>query len=666
MRDSVLSLIFLLSTAVAGLGKSPPASLPRTTPPTNRPDPQFPQHDPNRESYVGVVVVLLAAALLGTAGLVIASWMVANLVLVDTAVILVMASGILVGVVTALITRTRRAKDSDEAPNAAFTKDSDDGVREAILPGSSSVNGDSLLTDATERGRVAPTPERHASRKEAIARFAEAGARVGDEMRALGPIGMVRVGTAFVGVLGIFSALPVEPATGSASALVVAIIAALSLIAAGLALTAARYLAGVEPAHFPEGPSLSRGARVVAWIFVLAALSMGLVWAEQQTILRVLHYGVLLVAAASCYGLFTVRRSEGEALETFPLDLPVLRILGSRTNILASILDAAEQQLGIDLRSTWALTVVRRSLEPLAITLALAGWLSTSLTVVGLEEQGLVERLGVPLTGQPLGPGLHLHWPFPVDRVFRLPVQRVQAIAVGHEGEEGNGPENVLWAREHAANEYTLLLGNGRDLITVDAAVQYRIADARAWRYHCQNPADALRAIAYRAVMRSTVNRTLSEALSENVVVLTARMRRMVQQDADALGLGIEVVAFTVGGMHPPVVVAPEYQSVVSAEISKVTAVVNAQVFRNQTVPATDAAVLVRENTAQADGANDLAKAAGEAWSFRTLESQYRSEPQEYVFRRRLETLEKNLAGRHFTVVDSRFQRDGGELWLNP
>ena len=60
---------------------------------------------------------------------------------------------------------------------------------------------------------------------------------------------------------------------------------------------------------------------------------------------------------------------------------------------------------------------------------------------------------------------------------------RVQTLEVGHEGEEGSGPENVLWAVEHAPNEYTLLLGNGRDLITIDAAVQFRIRDARAWRY---------------------------------------------------------------------------------------------------------------------------------------------------------------------------------------
>jgi membrane protease subunit HflK len=281
-----------------------------------------------------------------------------------------------------------------------------------------------------------------------------------------------------------------------------------------------------------------------------------------------------------------------------------------------------------------------------------------------MDEQGLVERLGVPLAGQPLSPGLHLHWPWPVDQVFRIPVRRVQTLQVGHEGEEQGGPENVLWAVEHAPNEYTLLLGNGRDLITVDAAVQFRIADARAWRYHCQNPADALRAIAYREVMRSTVNRTLSEALSENVVTLTRHIRDTVQADADALGLGVEVEGFTVGGMHPPVPVASDYEAVVSAELGKVTAVANAQAIRNQTVPAAETALLNSENTARADGALALARAAGEAWSFRALESQYRIAPQEYVFRRRLETLEKGLAGRRFTILDSRFQRDGGELWL--
>jgi len=617
--------------------------------------------EPGRSSYRGVVLVLAEAALLGAVGAYAGGRMLSNPVLFDVAVTLVLATGILIGVAIAITTRSRPPKPAEQ--DSIFEPDA--GLQTLAHP---SVSVEAADKNGAPAGEGPPAEVRPLDvlRARLQSRLAEVQARIGPWLRNLGTLRIVRIGTGAAGVLAIGLVVGQGLPPVALSPLVAGIAAAVCLVAAGLAATAAHYLAGIEPARFTEAPWLRRGARVVGWIFVLAALSIGLAWVRQQTPIRILHFVVLLINVFVCYGLFTVRRRDDEGVESFPLNLSVLSVLGERTNILASLLDAAEQQLGIDLRSTWALSIVRRSVEPLAIGLLFVGWLSTSLTVVGIEEQGLTERLGVPVGGEPLLPGLHLHWPWPIDRVFRIPVQRVQTTTVGHEGEEAQGPENVLWARQHAANEYTLLLGNGRDLITVDAAVQFRIKDARAWRYHSQNPGDALRAIAYRAVMRSTVNRTLSEALSENVVALTSRMRAMVQDDADALGLGIEVVAFTVGGMHPPVTVAPDYQSVVSAEIAKVTAVVNAEVYRNQTVPAAEASVLVNQNGAQAAAAQALGKAAGEAWSFRTLESQYRAEPQDYFFRRRLETLEHGLTGRTYTVVDTRFQRDGGELWLIP
>ena len=288
--------------------------------------------------------------------------------------------------------------------------------------------------------------------------------------------------------------------------------------------------------------------------------------------------------------------------------------------------------------------------------------------MVGIEEQGLVERLGVPVGGpaaaRRASPALAL-----ADRqgVSHSRCGACRRSRSATRARRQADPKTCFGPSSTPPTNTRLLLGNGRDLITVDAAVQYRITDARAWRYHCQNPADALRAIAYRAVMRSTVNRTLSEALSENVATLTARDARHGAAGCRRLGLGVEVLAFTVGGMHPPVPVAPDYEAVVSAELGKVTAVVNAQAFRNQTVPAAEASVVADENTARAEGAEALARAAGEAGAFARWNRSIAPRPQEYFFRRRLETLEKGLGRpRRFTVVDSRFQRDGGELWLTP
>jgi regulator of protease activity HflC (stomatin/prohibitin superfamily) len=592
----------------------------------------LPEPDLARDLYRGVLFVLLAAAILGALAALVGGVRLANPVILAAAITMGIAAGILVGVLYARSTVGRSPRGEEKRA----------GAREKSASHSSASTGPDLSTLPPMVRRVI--------------------VEVGRWIRGLDFD--VRSVTAVMGgsLIGLLLLLNIP--TDQPTLLVAGIAAGVSLVAAGLAAIAARYLAGIDPLQFPESAGLCRGARVTAWILLLVAASVVLAWANLHTILRILYLLVLAVDAAVCYGLLKGRPARDASRDAFALDIDVLSVLGRRPNILASVLDAAEQQLGIDLRSTWALTIVRTSLEPLVICLCLAGWLSTSLTVVGMEEQGLVERLGVPLAGQPLQPGLHLHLQWPMDRVFRIPVERVQTIQVGHEGEEAEGPENVLWAVEHAPNEYTLLLGNGRDLITVDAAVQYRIVDARAWRYHSQNPAAALKAIAYRAVMRSTVDLTLSEALSQNVAILTGQIRAMVQKEADNLGLGVEVLGFTVVGMHPPVPVAASYEAVVSAQLEKVTSVVDAQVYRNQTVPAAESSVVTGENAARAEGAHALALASGQAWSFRALESQYRSSPQEYLFRRRLESMEKVLPERRYTVVDSRFLRAGGEIWM--
>jgi regulator of protease activity HflC (stomatin/prohibitin superfamily) len=583
------------------------------------PETQVPDFQGGRDPYMGAVIVLLAIALVGAVAATIAGIILVNPVFVDVAVTLGLSAGVLLGVLLAQTAR-QKPKSRDEQGLASLLAEETEPASENRSPS----DGDS------------------AKQRSAPVRFAA---------------GFGALEYAILLLSGFSVGVPAP---------VMAILAAAVCLAAwGVAATAARYFDNIPAIRFPEAPYLCRGARVVAWILLAASASVGAAWLNQNTIVLIIHFAIFTINVVVCVQLFSLMPyTENEPAEVFPLDIGVLSVLGSRANVLGSILDAGERQLGIDLSSTWAFTIVRRSMVPLLIGLGLLGWLSTSATVIGVQEQGLVERLGVSVVGPVLEPGLHLHWPWPIDQVFRIPVQRVQTQQVGHEGQEEEGPENVLWAVEHAPNEYTLVLGNGRDLITVDATVQYRIVDARAWRYNFQNPADALRAIAYRAVMKSTVNRTLSEALSENVALLTGQMRDDVQRNADALGLGIKVLAFTVGGLHPPVPVASDYEAVVSAELGKVTAVVNAQAYRNQIVPSAEASVVAGDNAAHAEGAQALALAAGEAWSFRTLESQYRAAPEEFFFRRRLETLENGLDGLHFIVVDDRFLKDGGELWL--
>jgi regulator of protease activity HflC (stomatin/prohibitin superfamily) len=628
-----------------------------------------PQSGPHRDPYRGVVLFLLGANALVAAVALYGGIFFSDAVLLDASIALALSASALVGTAAAQVLRSRPRGTVTVTPSGPV-EGSLVKAGQAQLPQQEIPQPEIAQSGIAQPGEGpseplpdGPGPIETSPIERKLLKLRQAFTRV--QTRDLGPLGTIRVAAGVSGLLVVALVLLSDLGAASTPFTYAAAGAgtALCLIAAGLSLTAARYFSSISPEDLPEASGLARGARLTIWMLVGAGASIGLIWFGQQTIHRAIHFTFAAVIIAFCVGLLRIRESPTGSRPVFPLELGVLSLLGSRTNLAASILDTAERQMGIDLRSTWALTVVRTSVEPLAVGLLLFAWISTSLTVVGPQEQGLVEHWGVP-GPDPLSPGLHLHWPWPADTVTRIPVKRIQMTTVGHEGQEEGGPENVLWAVEHAPNEFTLLLGDGRDLITVDATVQYRISNAQAWRYSCQNPEIALRAIAYRAVMKNTVNHTLPEVLSENVSALTGRMRAMVQRDADALGLGVDVVAFTVGGMHPPVAVAAAYESVVSAQIAKVTSVVNAQVYRNEVVPSAEQAVLLTTSRARGDGARMLAQAAGEAWSFRVLEAQYRSAPAEFFFRRRLESLEKSLPGRQYMVIDSRFERDGGELWL--
>ena len=507
-----------------------------------------------RETYRSVVGVLLALAALGSVGLAMGGIVLTNAVLVDAAVTLGLFAGLLAGVV---VTQLARLKSLESSAVLVPTGETSADPTPVQVEGRSLASRlDAITVWRSVAGRAAAwLPD---ARERANSQFATAAAGLG--------------ATVFIRMIGLSQSETLTLTTAGVAVLI---------LSAGTGLTAivVGYLTGLSATALPEAEGLSRASRIAGWVLAGAGLAVIFQWLSLDSAVRIIDFVVIAINFSICYGLLAYQRAEEGTPDTGSLDLGVLSVLGSRTNMFGSLLDAAQSQLGIDLRSSWALEIVRRGIEPLIMGLAFLGWLSTSVTIVGIEEQGLVERLGRPLGGAPLSPGLHVHLPWPFDRVTRLPVARAQTLSVGHEGQEEGGPEDVLWAVEHAANEYTLLLGNGRDLITVDAGVQYRIRDPRAWFYNSQNPADALRAIAYRAVMRTTVDRTLADALSENLVTTTTRMRQMVQQDADALDLGVEVLGFTVGGMHPPVAVATDYQSVVSAELGKATAVVNAQVF---------------------------------------------------------------------------------------
>jgi regulator of protease activity HflC (stomatin/prohibitin superfamily) len=442
-------------------------------------------------------------------------------------------------------------------------------------------------------------------------------------------------------------------------------LAGLLLALAFAAVVLARYYQATSARELPDAYGLASGFRVAAWLALLAASSLMLravgrpLW-EQGTAWALLALPALFAVELTLHGFAGLIRRP-RAGEAFGADLLLTRTLGSSFNLVQSLFTAVERTFGVDVRSSWALRFLRRAALPALLALGSLAWLLSSVVVLDAAQVGVRERFGRVMPGA-LEPGLHLGLPWPLDRVRRVDAQSARSLPIGYT--EAKSGAQALWTQYHAAEEFNLLLGDGRDLVTINAELVYRVGDAHDWLYGCQNPERALETLAYRVLMGDTVDQTLDQVLSLEIGDFSARMTEAIQREADEHQLGVEVLAFDLRGLHPPVAVANDYQAVVAAQIDRGTYIMEAQAYRYGALPKAEADAVRATRRAQADEAGRLSKAKGEAIAFETIGAQYGANPELYRYRRRLETLEQVLQDNPHYVIDARIERDGGALWV--
>ena len=346
----------------------------------------------------------------------------------------------------------------------------------------------------------------------------------------------------------------------------------------------------------------------------------------------------------------------------FGADLVSARFLGSSYNPIQSVLLAIEATFDVDVRSSWVLDFLRSVALPVLTGFTLVVWALSSFVIVDASQLAVRERFGKVDADSVLQPGVVIGLPWPFDQVRRVDVTRVRSVPLGYTDPKAGA--DALWTQYHAEKEFNLLLGDGRDLLTINAEVVYRVGDVHDWLYNCQNPTLALQTLSYRALMEATANKPLDLVLSRDISSFSEHMHGEIQALADEKNLGIEVVAFNLWGLHPPVAVAEEYQAVVAAQLDRRTFKLDAEADRESELPRARAAALQKTLQTEAERVTRLATANGEATAFKALYTEYKLRPDVYRYRKRLETLESVLEKDPHYIVDSRIERDGGAVWI--
>jgi membrane protease subunit HflK len=313
---------------------------------------------------------------------------------------------------------------------------------------------------------------------------------------------------------------------------------------------------------------------------------------------------------------------------------PVLRVLWDRAGYTLQLLDMRG-----------------RGLRLLLVLLA-CGWVLSGIYRVDPDQQGVVVRFGkwVDTTS----PGLHYHWPWPVESVTLPSVTQINQIQLAN-WYEGLSPD------DNDPRQKQMLTGD-ENIVETDCTVYWRIKDAGQFLFRVKDPETSLR-VAAESALRDVIARTpIQAAMSNRRQQVADATMALLQQWLDQERVGILVMQVQLQRVDPPAAVIDAFNDVQRARADQERARNDAQAYSNDVIPKArgEADRILQEANAYKSQVVNLAQ--GEAQRFDAVYGSYLKARDVTAWRLYLESVDEVLKKAGKVVIDAGGKNGAGVL----
>jgi HflK protein len=397
-------------------------------------------------------------------------------------------------------------------------------------------------------------------------------------------------------------------------------------------------------------------------------------WAEYPKVdlivARVLTVLLGLVAVENLLSLvFETYRPRVKGQAEHPLyESRLIGLLSQPGGLITTAAQALDYQFGFKVSETWFYRFLERAFAWLVLGQIVTLVLSTCLAFVEPGEHGLLERFGRPVKGsEELEPGLHVKWPWPIDRVYRFQTDRIQSFLIGIQHDEHSEEDRVLvWSKSHAKDEAPWLVASKAqqatgslpgeqtvpvNLVAVNIPVQYQVNDLPAFAYNHADAGELLEDLASGEVARYLVSVDIDDVMTYGRQKAAADLQRRIQARADALKLGVKVLFVGLHGIHPPVKVAPDFEKVIGAIQDREATNLYARAYMATNLPVARGQHLQKIMEAEGYRVRTVAAAEASAQRFANQMLASQASPEVYRVRTYLDTLGRSIARARTYVV---------------
>ncbi|MBN8737496.1 MAG: FtsH protease activity modulator HflK [Xanthomonadales bacterium] len=254
--------------------------------------------------------------------------------------------------------------------------------------------------------------------------------------------------------------------------------------------------------------------------------------------------------------------------------------------------------------------------------LVASGW-----TLVGDQQAGVLLRFGK--LESVLQPGLHLHFPVPIDRV--------QIVDLG---------------RTRTLNDEARLLTSDGQLAMVDYYVQYKVSDARKFLFATRDAEESVRNAATVAMRAVVGTHPLHELMERSDDAFGKDAHARLARALANVDLGVTVTGMGIQNVGVPSEVKPAFDGIAKAreDAKAAQATAHADVARGKVEAAAQAAAM--KAGADSYRAKAVAEAQAEVARFDQILAQYQASPQVTRHRLWLDAM-RDVLSRNRAVVNT-------------
>ena len=264
----------------------------------------------------------------------------------------------------------------------------------------------------------------------------------------------------------------------------------------------------------------------------------------------------------------------------------------------------------------------------LAVLLLIA-WSLTGLYRIDEAERGIVQRFGA-YTGTTM-PGLHWHFPFPIERVDVV---------------NTNAVDNYPFRTE--------ILTADEQYVFIQMVVQFRRSDPVKYSFEVVEPEMTLRDVTESALREVIGTNTLEALVTERRDQIAPLSREILQATLDSYGAGITITSISLEKLDYPQAVQAAVDDTQKARNDSDRYILEADTYAKDIIPRARGAAARVLQDAEAYRDRVIADAEGDAARFVALLTEYQKAPRVTRDRLYLDAIEEVYANSSKVFVDSK------------